>query len=237
MAVREAVQPVDGHAHHRRAHPEEPGGPVREALLINLERHPPRIGTTANAAAHADAVVADQRLPHHAGRPEVALHRSRKRRDVDLGQHRRVDRPGQARADVALELGAEAGRALREVAEGHAGEKEHVGHGAELRVGPRREDDGLGDHECGGADHPPAARPDEQRHGRDERQRRGQQPHHGLRELRKIGVTERLGRSHQVNQAVQGDDEGEDPAHEDSSRQAGGTILPDAGAGRASVTR
>ena len=81
------------------------------------------------------------------------------------------------------------------------------------------------------------------RHDRDERQDRGQQPHQahaardGLRELRKIGVAERLGRSHQVNQAVQGDDEREDPAHADSSRQAGGTILPDAGTGRASVTR
>ena len=57
---------------------------------------------------------------------------------------------------------------------------------------------------------------------RGERQERSQQPHQahaardGLRQLRQVGVAERLGRPHQVNQAVNDDDECEHPAHDET---------------------
>jgi len=167
------------------------------------------------------------RPPHHARRPEVTLHGTRKRRDIGLGQHPRVERPNQALADVPLELGTEAGRPLRQEAVCDADEQKDVGHGAELCVGPRREDDRLGDHERDRADDPPAARPAKQRCDRGERQDRRRQPHqthaarNGPGELREVGVAERLGRSHQVNQAMHCDDERKHPAHEESSHPAG----------------
>ena len=120
---------------------------------------------------------------------------------------------------IALVRRPQAGWSLSQEPKAHAHEGDEIAERPELCVAPRGDDRQHRDDNRARADRPPPARPHEQRSGCSEKQQRGHQPEHPqkrrywLCQLRQLGPSERLGKTEQVDEAVDDEDDREGDGH------------------------